>query len=35
MREILFIIASAVLWIVIARVFMFFGKYIFKDERHK
>lgn len=31
MKEILFIIASYVLWIVLARVFMFFGKYIFKD----
>ena len=31
MREILFIIASYVLWIVLARIFMFFGKYIFKE----
>ena len=31
MREILFIVASYVLWIVLARIFMFFGKYIFKD----
>ena len=31
MKEILFIVASYVLWIVLARIFMFFGKYIFKD----
>lgn len=31
MKEILFIVASYVLWIVLARVFMFFGKYIFKE----
>jgi len=32
MKEIIFLIMSVVLWIIVARVFMFFGKKIFKDE---
>lgn len=32
MKEIIFLIMSVVLWIIVARVFMFFGKMIFKDE---
>lgn len=31
MKELMFIVMSAVLWILIAMVFRYFGKKIFKD----
>ena len=31
MKEIMFIVMSAVLWILVAMVFNYFGKKIFKD----